>query len=125
MGCTTTFRQIVVILEDVAQEFLRHENSCGNNFLYILLFEGKFPLIPLLETAMGPGFLDLLVKDNHNDNMLIRVLGNECSGFIDRVIQTLRLMKEYNCVDIIHDVYASPQVYQTLSKNPRLKNYIT
>lgn len=36
MDCPKSFRQIIMILEDIAQEFLRHENSFGYNFLYIL-----------------------------------------------------------------------------------------
>lgn len=123
LDCPKSFKQLIMILGDDAPELLRHENSFGYNFLYTILIQQKFSHIHLLEAAMGLEFMDLLVKDNHTDNILKKMLNTQVSFIKEGIIQTLRLMKKYNCMDIMQKTYENPKFSQILSENYCLKKH--
>ncbi|MCW8445409.1 F-box protein [Fluoribacter gormanii] len=115
--CPQSFKRLVRSLEDDAPRFLMHKNCHGYSFLYFLLCNGKFSSIPLLEEVMGLDFIDFLVMKDSNENMLKKILGTRVTKVKDMIIQVLKLMKDYDCTDIIQELHGSPEFFDIVNKN--------
>lgn len=117
-GDKESLSHIINILGADATTFLKYKENKGRNILLPALLSEDHSTVELIEKVMGMEFIDLLLmQDTNGRDILRRVMLLQEPTVLRRINTVLKLLRDYDCLDIAQELYSSDEFTQLISQN--------